>query len=157
LSRAGLPQSPRAGAVLLRVLLQRRPGEDPARLLGPAPPVAPRPLRLDDLRCEPRGGGEGPGPTARDHPDLPRNGRVLRAGRRAVLRRRPHGGRRGGALQDGWEGSVTSPTLGKKIGACVMTSIPQALEQAVTCHRAGDLARAEQLYRQVLAIDPAHV
>jgi tetratricopeptide (TPR) repeat protein len=38
-----------------------------------------------------------------------------------------------------------------------MSSIPQALEQAVGYHRSGDLARAEQLYRQVLAIDPAHV
>src|SRR4051794_19573311 len=35
-----------------------------------------------------------------------------------------------------------------------MPTIQEALDQAVAYHRAGQLARAEQIYRQVLQVDP---
>lgn len=38
-----------------------------------------------------------------------------------------------------------------------METIGQALERAIQLHRAGDLAQAEPLYRQILATIPAHV
>jgi tetratricopeptide (TPR) repeat protein len=37
-----------------------------------------------------------------------------------------------------------------------MATVAEAFEQAVRCHRAGQLVQAEQLYRRVLQLDPHH-
>jgi protein O-GlcNAc transferase len=42
------------------------------------------------------------------------------------------------------------------MGSPAMTTIPEALALAVNAHQAGDLPRAEGLYRQILRVDPNH-
>ena len=37
-----------------------------------------------------------------------------------------------------------------------MNTLPQTLNQAVQYHRAGNLFQAEQMYRQILQVDPRH-
>ncbi len=37
-----------------------------------------------------------------------------------------------------------------------MTTLAEAVEEATKCHRAGDLGRAELMYRQIIQTDPAN-
>ena len=37
-----------------------------------------------------------------------------------------------------------------------MSDVATALDQAIACHRAGRMLDAEQLYRQILAVDAAN-
>jgi len=56
-------------------------------------------------------------------------------------------------IADAWHQALTAP----RIASSPASADPALLAQAITCHREGRLADAEALYRQILALDPAHL
>src|SRR5262249_7731144 len=58
------------------------------------------------------------------------------------------------------EASITFPPIHQspgRGGPTAMTTLAQTLDHAIGYHQRGQLQQAEQLYRQILQVDPQHV